>query len=151
MFKIILSFLTLMLTTAISVSSVQAGGIDKELLVRPAGSVAWQGDRAELVKTGEKLWHDPSLSKNNKTTCAGCHKDNKRMFKKSFLEPYPHYVKMPAKKADLDSISAESMVQFCMVAPMKAEILPWDSVELAALTAYTEDVVQKAYIAHKEK
>ncbi len=58
---------------------------------------------------------------------------------------------MAQKRAELESISAEGMVQFCMLVPMKNDTLPWDSEELAALTAYTEDVVQKDYIAKKQK
>ena len=55
-----------------------------------------------------------------------------------------------SKKAKLDEIGAEQMVQFCFLAAMGTEnVLPWDSEELAALTAYTVDVVQKDYIAYK--
>jgi cytochrome c len=71
------------------------------------------------------------------------------MFKTTFLESYPHHVKMASKKAKLDSITAEGMVQFCMVVPMKNEPLPWDSEELAALTAYSEGVIQQRYIEAK--
>jgi len=41
------------------------------------------------------------------------------------------------------------MVQFCMVVPMKNEPLPWDSEDLAALTAYSEGVIQQKYIEAK--
>lgn len=133
------------------VSTAQAAGVDQDRVVRPEGTSPPTIDRAELVAKGEQLWHDKSLSKNGKTACASCHKGNTRMFKKTFLDPYPHYVKMAKKKADLDQISTEGMVQFCMLVPMKTDTLPWDSVELAALSAYTEDVVQKAYIEKKGK
>lgn len=132
-------------------TTIQAASIDQEKVVRPEGTNPPGADRAKLVTQGEQLWHDKSLSKNGKTACASCHKGNTRMFKKTFLEPYPHYVKMAKKKADLEQISSEGMVQFCMLVPMKTDILPWDSMELAALTAYTEDVVQKAYIEKKGK
>lgn len=126
-----------------------AAGVDSEQITRPQGTTAPDIDRAKLVKFGEALWNDPSLAKNGKTTCASCHKNNTRMFKKTFLEAYPHEAKMPKKKAGMDSITAEGMVQFCMVVPMKSEPFAWDSEELAALTAYTEDVVQKDYIEKK--
>ena len=72
------------------------------------------------------------------------------MFKKTFLQAYPHTVKMVNKKAKLDSISLEGMVQFCMVVHMKNDPLPWDSEDLAALTAYSADVVQQKYIEAKK-
>ncbi len=134
--------LILLLTTQTAAS---AGGISSDQITRPQGTVAATASNDELLKMGEQLWQNPSLSKNGKTSCASCHKGNTRMFKKSFLEPYPHYVKMPSKKAKMETITAEGMVQFCMLAPMKADTLAWDSLELAALTAYTEQVVQKAY------
>ena len=56
------------------------------------------------------------------------------MFKKTFLQAYPHTVKMVSKKAKLDSITIEGMVQFCMIVPMKNDPLPWESEDLAALT-----------------
>ncbi len=124
-----------------------AASIDKSQITRPAGTEPYQGDRTELIALGEKLWNDPSLSNNGKTACASCHKGNTRMFKKTFLEPYPHYVKMADKKADAQEITTEGMVQFCMLVPMKSQTFPWDSKELAALTAYTEDKVQPAYVA----
>ncbi len=126
-----------------------AASIDQTEITRPAGTRPYEGDRSALVALGEKLWNDKSLSHNGKSACASCHKGNTRMFKRTFLEPYPHYVKMVDKKADLQEITTEGMVQFCMLVPMKSDTLPWDSRELAALTAYTEDVVQPAYTASK--
>jgi len=40
----------------------------------------------------------------------------------------------------IEAIDAEGMVQFCLVRPMMSKTLPWDSKELAALTAYVEEV-----------
>lgn len=128
-----------------------AAGIPKEQVTRPEGSQPFQGDQQELVAYGEKLWKDPSLSGKGKTSCESCHRGNTSMFKKTFLEPYPHLVKMPQSRSKLDAVSAEQMVQFCMVVPMKTNVLPWDSKELAALTAYTVDVAQKAYIESQKK
>lgn len=134
----------------IGASAVFAAGIPQEKVTRPEGSTPFQGDRAELVAKGELLWNDKSLGKKGKKACSSCHKGNTKSFKKTFLDEYPHKVKMPSKKAKLDEVGAEQMVQFCFLAAMgMKEVLPWDSEELAALTAYTVDVVQKDYIAYK--
>ena len=62
----------------------------------------------------------------------------------TFKQPYPHYVKMGKDVFGLDSITAEQMVQICMLIPMENKILPWNSKELAALAAYVEEL-QKEY------
>jgi hypothetical protein len=41
-------------------------------------------------------------------------------------------------------VDAEQMVQFCMINPMQAKPLAWDSKELAALTAFVVEF-QKGY------
>ena len=129
---------------------VSAASVDAEQLVRPAGTTPATADQEELLAMGEKLWNDPALG-NSKLACASCHKNYVKRFKETFLEPYPHMVKMAKKKANLDEVTTEGMVQICMVVPMKAEPLPWDSLELAALSAYIEEVVQPAYIESKAK
>lgn len=53
-------------------------------------------------------------------------------------------VAMARDQAGLKRIRADEMVQFCMVVPMAAKPLPWNSKELAALTAYTLEL-QKAF------
>lgn len=148
MFKrlIIIPALTIVFTV-----SVYAAGVDSALIIRPKGSPAFVGDHAGLIVKGEQLWNDKSLSKKGKTACSSCHKTSTKMFKKTFLDAYPHNVKMVNKKAKLDSITIEGMVQFCMVVPMKNEPLAWDSEDLAALTAYVEGVVQRNYIEAKSK
>ncbi len=131
---------------------VYAAGVDSALIIRPKDSTAFAVDKGNsdaLLARGEQLWNDKSLSKKGKTACSSCHKTSTKMFKTTFLETYPHYVKMASKKAKLDSITAEGMVQFCMVVPMKNEPLPWDSEDLAALTAYSEGVIQQKYIEAK--
>jgi cytochrome c len=139
---------TSVLTTVLA-GSIYAAGVDSALIVRPKGSSEFEGDQATLLARGEQLWNDKSLSKKGKTACSSCHKTDTKMFKKTFLEAYPHNVKMVNKKANLDSITTEGMVQFCMVVPMKNEPLDWDSEELSALTAYSSMVVQKKYIDAK--
>ncbi len=149
--KVIVTLSHALLIAALAMPIANAAGVEAERVIRPADTTAPEFDRAELVTKGEALWNDPSLAKNGKTTCASCHKNNTRMFKKTFLEAYPHQAKMPKKKAGMESITAEGMVQFCMIVPMKGEPFAWDSEDLAALTAYTEDVVQKDYIEKKAK
>ena len=47
---------------------------------------------------------------------------------------------MPKQQAGLSQVNAAEMVQFCMVVPMAAEPLDWNSTELAALAAYVESI-----------
>ena len=49
-----------------------------------------------------------------------------------------------ATEMGLKQIHADEMVQLCMVRPMEAKPLAWNSKELAALTAYVVDI-QKSF------
>ncbi len=51
---------------------------------------------------------------------------------------------MAKERANLDTIRLDEMVQLCLVVPMASKPLPWDSRELAALTAYA-GAVQKSF------
>lgn len=146
LFKPMLIVLTLFSVTGYAT----AASVDPNQVVRPAGTIAATAGHDELLTMGETLWSDKALGNSN-LSCAACHKNNVKRFKKTFLEPYPHKVKMAKKKAKLDEVTTEGMVQLCMVVPMKAEPLPWDSKELAALSLYIEEVVQPAYIEKKGK
>ena len=75
--------------------------------------------------------------------CQTCHTNN-GLFQLGFATPYPHEVAMALDRAELAKVDAEQMVQLCMVVPMAAEPLPWDSTDLAALTAYVLNV-QKSF------
>jgi len=143
--------LSLTLTGLATLSLVaSAGSVDPEQVVRPAGSTAATASQEDLLSMGETLWNDKALG-SSKLSCASCHKNNVKRFKKTFLEPYPHRVKMAKKKAGLNQVTTESMVQLCMVVPMKSDPLAWDSTELAALSAYIEQVVQPTYVESKAK
>lgn len=111
-------------------------------VTRPAGTKPFAGDRAWLLQLGEKLYRDASLS-TNEMACSSCHSDFMG-FNESFKQPYPHTVQMPDEVSGITSISAEGMVQFCLIRPMMSKPLPWDSEQLAALTAYVEEL-QKMY------
>ncbi len=116
--------------------------VDPKLVTRPAGTHLAGGDHAAQVALGKQLYADPKLSTNG-MSCASCHTGN-AAFAKTFAQPYPHFVQMASDRGGLKKIALDEMVQFCMVAPMAAKPLAWDSKELAALTAYTAEV-QKTF------
>ncbi|MCB1967568.1 MAG: cytochrome C peroxidase [Candidatus Accumulibacter sp.] len=110
-------------------------------LTRPANYQPYMGDEAELIKAGEALFKDTRLSTNG-MSCNSCHQ-NYGAFQASFAEPYPHAVRM-ATNAGISQVHLDEFVQFCVVNPLAAKPLPWDSRELAALTAYVADL-QKGF------
>lgn len=139
---------TTWLLLGVAATLMACAGIDPQEVTRGQNQTVYQGDRSELVKYGGQLWNDPKLG-NSGLACQSCHM-NGAQFKPSFKVPYPHKVRMASGKAGLTEIDAEQMVQLCMKLPMKAEPLPWDSRELAALSAYIDDVVQPEFAArHK--
>ncbi len=112
--------------------------VDPKLVTRPKGTKLAAGDKT----LGERLWKDVKLSTNG-MSCATCHTGNAN-FNATFAKPYPHLVAMAKEKGGVKQVSVDEMVQFCMVVPMAAKPLPWDSKELAALSAYTLEV-QKGF------
>lgn len=135
---------TLTLTAAAGLVALSATGLalaqgqDGARVTRPAGTAPFAGDPAELVAVGEKLFSDTALS-TNEMSCASCHADY-GAYAETFREAYPHKVAMADGMFGLPSVDAEQMVQICMVMPMAAQPLAWDSQELAALTAYVTKV-----------
>ncbi|TXF11959.1 cytochrome c peroxidase [Pelomicrobium methylotrophicum] len=119
-----------------------AARIDPKLVARPTNYKPYQGNQKALVAYGEKLWHDTKLSTNG-LSCNACHM-NHAAFQPTFAQPYPHYVAMTDQQMGLKKVHLDEMIQACMVMPMAAKPLPWDSKELAALVAYTERV-QKTF------
>jgi cytochrome c len=116
--------------------------IEPTLITRPAGTKLAMADRAALITQGERLWQDLSLSTNG-LTCQTCH-INHGSFLATFSQPYPHTVAMAKERAGMEKIDIDEMVQLCMVVPMAAKPLPWNSRELAALSAYSLEV-QKTF------
>ena len=95
----------------------------------------------QLVDLGKQLWSDPSLSGGGATSCATCHTgDGTAMMNSTFDQPYPHMVAMAKEKAGLETVNAAEMVQLCMAIPMNAKPLDYESVELAALTAFVTEL-----------
>lgn len=110
--------------------------------MRPKNYQPYKADQATLLKDGERLWKDTKLSTNG-LACNTCHVNN-AAFAPTFAKPYPHAVAMATQQAGVKQVHLDEMVQFCMVVPMAAKPLKWDSRDLAALTAYTARV-QKTF------
>jgi len=106
--------------------------------VRPAGYKPKTGDAV----AGEKLFVDKKLSTNG-MSCATCHA-NSASFTDGFAKPYPHKVAMANDDLGIKSIHLDEMIQACMVMPMQAKPLPWNSKALADLTAYVAQI-QKSF------
>jgi len=115
-----------------------AAGDPGAQITRPAGFRPMAGDAA----LGEKLFSDTKLSTNG-MSCASCHA-NHGAFSDSFAKPYPHTVTMAKDQLARKTVHLDEMIQGCMVMPMAAKPLPWDSKELAGLTAYLL-TVQKTF------
>lgn len=105
---------------------------------RPPGYKPIAGD----AKLGAQLWKDTKLSSNG-MACATCHA-NHGAFQASFAQPYPHTVAMAKDQLGRKTVYLDEMIQACMVMPMEAKPLPWDSKELAALVAYVQ-IQQKSF------
>ena len=114
-----------------------------KVVTRPADYRPYTGDTAQLVSMGAALFKDTSLSSNN-MSCSTCHgnEQNMTMYQPSFAKAYPHPVAMATDQFGLDQVFLDEMIQICMVSPMAAEPLPWDSQELATLTAYVGSLQQ---------
>ncbi|WP_336270097.1 c-type cytochrome [Vreelandella arctica] len=118
-----------------------------QLVSRPEGYVPGYDENGDnpktLIERGEALYNDTSLSTNG-LSCASCHgSDGQQGYQATFNQPYPHPVAMGTNMFGMDTVHADEMVQLCMVAPMAADPLPWDSDELAALAAYVVNAQQR--------
>ena len=118
--------------------AVHAAGDPGAQITRPPGYKPLAGDAA----LGERLFNDVKLSTNG-LSCASCHA-NQGAYQASFARPYPHTVAMAKDQLGRKTVHLDEMIQGCMVMPMAAKPLPWDSKELAGLTAYLL-TVQKTF------
>jgi len=128
----------ILVATTLSASVVAAQSLDQKDIVRPSGTKPASMPPKDALALGKKLYADEKLSKNG-MSCMSCHADY-GAFNDTFKKPFPHFVQMGSDAANLKSVTAENMVQLCMIAPMEAAPLPWDSKELKALTSYVEQV-----------
>ena len=124
---------------------VRSQQIPPKDVTRPADSKAFAGDATKLLATGTTRHGDTSLSPVGHS-CNTCHLEEDS-YKATFKKPWPHFVDSVKGKTGLDRITAEGMVQFCMISAMGTRPLGWDSEVLAALTAFVlerhKKVVQK--------
>ena len=125
-----------LLAAALPAAVAVAQAIDPAKVTAPDGVAMHEAPAAELLARGGELFADASLSTNG-MACATCHADLAQ-YNETFAEPYPHAVGMASDMAGLEEVTAAQMVQLCMMVPMAAQPLPWDGVELAALTAHVE-------------
>jgi len=123
---------------ALSTSPAFAAGDASAPTTRPAGYKPIAGD----AKFGEKLFTDTKLSTNG-MACASCHA-NHGSYSNSFAKHYPHTVTMAKEQLGQQSVYLDEMIQGCMVMPMAAKPLPWNSKELAGLVAYLQ-IQQKSF------
>ena len=114
--------------------SSQAQTIPPSDVTRPSNTKPFSADAAKLLVIGIQRHGDTRLSPAGRS-CNTCHSDADS-YNATFKKPWPHFVASVKTKTGLDQITAEGMVQFCMISAMGGRPLPWDSEALAALTAF---------------
>jgi hypothetical protein len=122
---------------ATRIAMAQSPRIPPSDVTRPSSSKPFTGDPAKLLATGSQRHGDTSLSPAGRS-CNTCHAEADS-YNATFKKPWPHFVGSVKGKTGLDAITAEGMVQFCMISAMGARPLPWDGEALAALTAFVLD------------
>lgn len=127
-------FIALFVVVPVAFAADDAGA----QITRPAGYKPVSGD----ARLGEKLFNDVKLSSNG-MSCASCHA-NHGAYQASFANPYPHTVAMAQEQMGRKTVYLDEMIQACMVMPMAAKPLPWNSKELAGLVAYLQ-IQQKSF------
>ncbi|GGX86573.1 hypothetical protein GCM10007160_12390 [Litchfieldella qijiaojingensis] len=96
-----------------------------------------------LIAQGKDLFQDTSLSTNG-MSCSSCHgADGDQGYQATFGQAFPHRVAMGQNLYGMEVVHADEMVQICMITPMAADPLAWDSDELAALSAYTVELQRR--------
>lgn len=126
--------LAVLVVIAVASAHGQAPRIPPSDVTRPAGSKPFAGDARKLLATGVVRHGDTKLSPAGRS-CNTCHAEADS-YNATFKKPWPHFVESVKAKTGLDVITAEGMVQFCMISAMGTRPLPWNSEELAALTAF---------------
>jgi hypothetical protein len=126
-----------------------AKAIHPRHVTRPANSQPFAADPVKLLEVGRVRHRDTSLSPIGRS-CSTCHLEEDS-YAETFDSPYPHYVQSVRLKTGLDQITAEGMVQFCMISAMEGTPLPWDSEALAALTEFVLDRNRRAVARQRTK
>jgi cytochrome c peroxidase len=124
-----------------SPAAAQSPSIAPTDIVRPAASKPFALNPATKLQVGTLRHSDKSLSPQGRS-CNSCHADA-NSYNPTFNKPWPHAVASVKAKSGLEAITAEGMVQFCMISAMGTRPLPWDSEALAALTAFVLDRHQR--------
>jgi hypothetical protein len=133
-FRLLLAATAALLAVSAGVET-EAQTIPPADVTRPANTKPFAAtDAARLLATGVQRHGDTSLSPAGRS-CNTCHSDPDS-YNPTFNKPWPHFVASVKSKTGLDAITAEGMVQFCMISAMATRPLPWDSEALAALTAF---------------
>ncbi|EPC01150.1 hypothetical protein L861_11285 [Litchfieldella anticariensis FP35 = DSM 16096] len=102
-----------------------------------------EGNAEALIAQGKDLFQDTSLSTNG-MSCSSCHgADGNQGYQATFGQAYPHQVAMGQNMYGMEQVHADEMVQICMLTPMAADTLAWDSDELAALSAYVVELQRR--------
>lgn len=130
-----LALATTAMIAATPLAQGQGSRIDPKSVTRPQGAKAFSASPATLLATGTKRHGDAALSTVKGRSCNTCHLEADS-YNATFKKPWPHFVASVKTKTGLDQITAEGMVQFCMISAMNAAPLAWDSEVLAALTAF---------------
>jgi hypothetical protein len=126
-----------MLACSVVVRPASAQTIPPGDVTRPAGSQPFKGEAKALLAKGKVRHGDTSLSPAGRS-CNTCHAEE-ASYNATFKAPWPHFVESVKTKTGLDRITAEGMVQFCMISAMGTRPLDWQSEALAALTAFVLD------------
>jgi len=101
----------------------QSPKLDPEVVKRE------QEEIQKMVKRGDELWHDRSLGTNG-MACNMCHPDATV----THPETFPKYKTMLGRV-----ITAQEMINWCIMVPLQGKGFPIGSSELTALEAYMND------------
>lgn len=134
--QVVLPF-SIAVCVAAAVAVAQSPRIPPADVTRPAGSKVFAADANKLLAVGTVRHGDTKLSPQGRS-CNTCHLEADS-YNATFNKPWPHFVESVKDKTGLDAITAEGMVQFCMISAMGTRPLAWDSETLAALTAFVLD------------
>lgn len=110
--------------------------LDPSRVQRPATVAAIATEAShETIARGERLFSDARIGKSGES-CTTCH-GGFNTFSAGFAAPFPHRVGLVQRKAGIERIDLDEMIQFCLVSALLTDPLPWGSPDLAALVAYT--------------